>query len=184
MQTHKRILPLTCLLLLAPAAASAEGWYIEGNAGIDRPDILQYTGRDDLSIPTIGARAGYDLSKTWSIESDLRVGLQDGDTSLEAIGVNAEVGLNLAAGVFARASAPLGEQLSAHLRIGAAVSEYDYEIVHTDGVAGTDQYSGLAFGAGAEFDLSEDLYVRTDYTIYELPGEDSGSLTLGVGLKF
>ena len=188
MQTHTRILPIACLWVLAPLTASAEGWYIEGNAGIDRPDELEFFGADEFYIPTIGARTGYQLTKNWSIEGDLRIGIQDDSADLGFVGGEADLGLTYSAGLFARASAPLSERLSAHLRIGAFTSEYDIELIDVSGTTETNQFTskpdGLAFGAGAEYDLSEDLYLRTDYTIYELPGEDSGSLSVGMGLKF
>lgn len=189
MQTLSRTLPLTCFLIFAPITASAEGWYVEGNVGVDGPDELEYFGADDFSIPTLGARVGYQMNEILSIEGDLRIGVQDDDTNLTNVGGDAEISLTASTAFFARASLPVSERLSAHLRLGAFVSEYDVELsnlgTNQEGSGSyTSQPTGLAFGAGAEFDLSEDLYLRTDYTIFELPGQHSDAFTVGAGVKF
>lgn len=188
MQTHTRILPIACFLVLAPITASAEGWYVEGIIGVDSPDELEYFDADDLSIPTIGARAGYQLNKFLSVEGDLRIGVQDDDSNLANVGGEAEIGLTASAAIFARASLPLSERLSTHVRLGTFISEYSVELTNVAGTGGSGQYTtqpaGLAVGAGAEFDLSEDFYLRTDYTLFEFPGTESDALTVGVGVKF
>ena len=184
MQLFSRFLPISCFVALSAQAGLAQSLYVEGNIGVDQPDIFEAAGAGDINIPTLGLRTGYQFSKHWSVEGDLQIGLEEDDPSLLFIDADGEAGLNAAAGVFVRGSIPLMERLSAHIRAGAAVSEYETQIVGSSTGELTNDYSGLALGAGAEFDLTEDFYLRTDYTLYETPGSESGAFTIGAGVKF
>jgi len=185
MQLSSRILSISCLLAVTLPTATAQGFYVEGNVGIDQPDYFSFGGsNNDLDIPTIGATAGYAINKHWAIEGDLRFGLQNDDTYLDSLSGNGEVGLNVAGGAFVRASIPIVDRLSAHLRLGASFSEYKSSIPRFSASQEADSFNGAALGAGGTFALTEDVYVRTDYTIFERPGVDSGAFTLGAGLKF
>ncbi len=47
-----------------------------------------------------------------------------------------------------------------------------------------DAEEGPAFGAGLSYDLTENVYLKGDYTYYSFEDTDTNGVMLGVGYKF
>lgn len=180
MQTIRRILPLSCFLAISALPAYSQGLYVEGNVGLidagDSPTALDYD--------TFGFRGGYEFNQTWSVEADLQMGVDSewiayGDSNLH---LNAD--LTAIVGAFVRASTPLGERTSLHARLGYALGEFDISSDGTEASTVVDNFDGIAFGAGAAFDITDQIFLRGDYTQIEGDHITTNAFTVGAGFKF
>lgn len=180
MQSIRRILPLSCLLAASALPAFSQGLYVEGNVGLLDPGDAPLSPEYD----TFGVRGGYEIDQTWSIEADFQTGIGSewtgyGDSTLH---LNAD--LTAIVGGFVRGSMPLGERASLHARLGYAFGEFDISSDGTEASSIVDNFDGIAFGAGAAFDITDQIYLRGDYTQIEGDHITTSAFTLGAGFKF
>lgn len=195
MQLQKITLLGTAIIALAPIA-SAQSWYVDGGyfyAETDEPlsaDSIAFES-PDLSFGLAGGHIGYEFSPYFSIEGEVLFGVEDdtlGDTTIElleeSVDVNLSLDINQVFGAYARGSLPLGEQFSVFGRAGVVTTEFEVSATAEDiaTITETEWSEALAVGIGGEFDLTEQIYLRGDYTRYEY--EDVGANTLMASLGF
>ena len=193
MQLPKTILLGSILLLSAPYVA-AQGFYVDGGYATASTDLD--TGIDelddsiDLTFGLVGGHAGYDFTPYFGVEGEVYFGVQD-DSHIETFDFGGEsVDLDLSfdikhlVGAYARGNLPLGERFRAFARAGYVTSEIEIssggETVETD--SGFDQ--AYALGLGGEFDFTEQIYARGDYTRYEFDDLGLDTFMASVGFRF
>ena len=188
--------------LAATAHAQESGLYLEG--GYQYLDIQPDGADSGVDTNGIAARAGYRFNNVFSLEGELATGLEDGefdynvdedefdfddnnDGDLEdVIAASGDVGLNYLAGLYGKAEVPLTERLGAYARAGYAYVDLDASLATPGGIDINveDSAHGPAFGAGLDFDLTDQLYLKGDYTYYSFDSTDTSGVMLGVGYKF
>lgn len=185
------------ILALLPAAF-AQGFYVDGGYAATSLE-LEFEDDDaaaeslDLDFGAIGGHAGYDFTPYFGVEGEVIIGVKD--KSFITVGVsdddesvieteNIDVSLNSIFGVYAKANLPLGEQFNAFARVGYAVGELEAssDLDGSENEKGTEE--GVAFGVGATFDFTQQIYARGDYTRYDFGEADTDAFMAGVGFRF
>ena len=188
---------------LASAAHAREtGPYFEG--GYQYLDIKPDGADSGVDTNGIAARAGWQFNNIFSLEAELATGIDDGEFDYnvdedelnfddnndgdlsDVIAASGDVGLNYLTGIYGKANLPLTERLNAYARAGYAYVDLDASVGTPGGVDINveDSADGPAFGAGMSYDLSENLYLKGDYTYYSFDSTDTSGVMLGVGYKF
>ena len=197
-------------ILLATAAASLAsaayaqdtGLYVEG--GYQYLDVKPDGAESGVETNGIAARAGWKFNPNFSIETELATGIEDGDFDFntdedefnfddnndgdlsDVIAASGDLGLNYLVGAYGKVNLPLTERLGAYARAGYAYIELDASLQTPGGldINVEDSADGPAFGAGMEYGLTDNLYLKGDYTYYSFDSTDTSGVMLGVGLKF
>lgn len=198
MQALKLLLPVTLFSALPVGLdASAQDFYVEGNAGAASMGG-RYYGDDDYDANIIGLRAGWNINSYFAIEGEYLFGLNDHSETRGLINPETEViftgieeyGVDSIQGVFGKISVPAGPKLDVFTRLGYVTINQDgtgYN-VSLDGTEFSYDYSdadpGTAFGIGAAYNLNDTFYLRLDATRYDAFDNESDSLTIGAGFKF
>lgn len=165
------------------------------------PDLPDSISDSTFNHAGISGRAGYTLSKHWSIEGEAMVGVENDttvgrdldETSSTTIFAKSEI--NHLLGVYAKGTIPITSKLNASARVGVASLEVDFSTdfrvldIATDETTtvsfqNTDTQTGLALGAGLSYDITDKLYLRGDFTQYDVSDVDVDSLSIGVGFRF
>ena len=166
--------------------SQAENWYAEGLAGgLINADSSDFTTVSELSLGSVGLRSGYQINDSFSVEGELQMGV--GKEELRQTRYGTDVSIHSMAASFVNYTLPINDRLSLHSRLGVASIEFESEIVDDDGSVVdrfTDTYTGIGFGAGAEFGVTDNIYLRTDYTRYQANALDTNSILIGAGLRF
>lgn len=186
------ITPITLLIasvLATPAfaqdnPADFSGVRVEGILGWDQTEIL---GEDDGGL-LYGVGAGYDVQSgraVFGIEGEAIESSNKGCVgSLAADVTCVRSGRDLYVG--GRAGVLVGRAVLLYGRIGYTNARY---VTTTSGLAGGGRFGvnldGIRIGAGAEFSLSRNLYLRAEarYSNYE-GGSDRGGLSGAFGIRF
>lgn len=188
--------------LAASAHAQDTGFYLEG--GYQYFDIKPDGSDSGVDTNGIAARAGVKLNPYFSIESELATGIQDGDFDFntdedefnfddnndgdlgDVIAASGDLGLNYLVGLYGKAELPLTERLGAYARAGYAYVDLDASLETPGGhnINVEDSVDGPAFGAGLQYGLTDNLYLKGDYTYYSFDNTDTSGAMLGVGWKF
>lgn len=188
--------------LAGAAHAQESGPYLEG--GYQYFDIKPDGASSGVDTHGIGARAGWRFSEFFSIESELATGIDDGEFDFnvdedefnfddnndgdlsDVIAASGDIGLNYLVGVYGKANLPLTERLNAYARAGYAYVDLDASLVTPGGniINVEDSADGPAFGAGLSYGLTDNLYLKGDYTYYSFDSTDASGVLLGVGYKF
>lgn len=188
--------------LAATANAQDTGFYVEG--GYQYLDIKPDGAESGVDTNGIAGRAGYKFNNFLSLEGELATGVDDGefdynvdedefnfDDNLDGdltdvIAASGDVGLNYLTGIYGKAEIPLTERLGAYARAGYAYVDLDASLVTPGGttINVEDSADGPAFGAGMNFDLTDKLYLKGDYTYYSFDTTDTSGVMLGLGYKF
>lgn len=188
--------------LAATANAQDTGFYVEG--GYQYLDIKPDGAESGVDTNGIAGRAGYKFNNFLSLEGELATGIDDGefdynvdedefnfDDNLDGdltdiIAASGDVGLNYLTGIYGKAELPLTERLGAYARAGYAYVDLDASLVTPGGtvINVEDSADGPAFGAGLDFDLTDKLYLKGDYTYYSFDSTDTSGVMLGLGYKF
>lgn len=197
-------------ILLATAAASLAsaahaqdtGLYVEG--GYQYLDVKPDGAESGVDTNGIAARAGWKFNPNFSIETELATGIEDGDFDFntdedefnfddnndgdlsDVIAASGDLGLNYLVGAYGKVNLPLTERLGAYARAGYAYIDLDASLQTPGGldINVEDSADGPAFGAGMEYGLTDNLYLKGDYTYYSFDSTDTSGVMLGVGLKF
>ena len=155
---------------------------------------------------SVGGHVGYQFSKYWSVEGEALFGVEnekqfgtgvfptvDGDTSVSR---SVTTDLSHLVGIHVKGTLPITRKLNAFARIGIASGEFDYtteasftnleteETTTNNSSTGTYTETGVALGAGLSFDVSDKIYLRGDYTQYDLVDVELDSFSLGIGMRF
>ena len=169
-------------------------------------DLLETDPFDSsIEFGSVGGHVGYQFSKHWSVEGEALFGVEndkrfgtnvfptvDGDTSVSR---SVKTDLSHLVGVHVKGTLPITRKLNAFARIGVASGEFDYtseasftnlatEETTTNNLSGTYTETGVALGAGLSFDVSDKIYLRGDYTQYDLIDVEMDSFSLGIGVRF
>lgn len=188
--------------LAGVANAQNSGLYLEG--GYQYLDIKPDRADSGVDTNGIAARLGWQFNEFFSLESELATGItdgrfdfnvdedefnfddnNDGDLS-DVIAASGDLGLNYLVGIYGKANLPLTERLNAFARAGWAYVDID-AAVNTPGgldIRVEDSADGPAFGAGLSYDLTDNFYLKGDYTYYSFDSTDTSGVMLGVGYKF
>jgi len=193
MQIRNILILGSSIMALFPAAF-AQGFYVDGGYAVASSELDFDEDDDDgesldSDLGAIGGHAGYDFTPYFSIEGEVLVGVQDETLTLQGVSpdvddVDVDISLNSIFGVFAKANLPLGEQFNAFARVGYAVADVEGSTDFDGGASASDTAEGVAFGLGATFDFTQQIYVRGDYTRYDFDGAESDAVMAGVGFRF
>jgi hypothetical protein len=153
-------------VVLAPSAFAQV--YVSG--GYTAVQVDRIGG--DVTLGAITGRLGYELNRNVAVEGEVSVGVKD-DSYTEG-GSTAEVKLDNQFGAFAVGKLPLSFG-SLYARLGYADTE-----ISTNGTTLGDG-SGLAYGGGIEFNFTDKISGRLDYTDFD---GSIGSLGVSGVLKF
>ncbi len=199
----KAILIASAATGLATAAhAQDTGFYAEG--GYQYLEIEPDGADSGVDTNAIMARTGYKFNNVFSLEGELATGIDDGEFDYntdedefnfddnndgdlnDVIAASGDIGLNYLVGLYGKAEVPLTDRLGAYARAGYAYVDLDASLVTPGGfvVNVEDSADGPAFGAGLDFDLTENVYLKGDYTYYSFDNTDTSGVMLGVGYKF
>ena len=199
----RSILLATAAVSLASAAyAQDTGLYVEG--GYQYLDVKPDGAESGVDTNGIAARAGWKFNPNFSIETELATGIEDGDFDFntdedefnfddnndgdlsDVIAASGDLGLNYLVGAYGKVNLPLTERLGAYARAGYAYIDLDASLQTPGGldINVEDSADGPAFGAGMEYGLTDNLYLKGDYTYYSFDSTDTSGVMLGVGLKF
>jgi len=199
----RSILLATAAAGLATAAhAQDTGLYVEG--GYQYLDVKPDGAESGVDTNGIAARAGWKFNPNFSIEAELATGIQDGNFDFntdedefnfddnndgdlsDVIAASGDLGLNYLVGAYGKVNLPLTERLDAYARAGYAYIDLDASLQTPGGlnINVEDSADGPAFGAGLQYGLTDNLYLKGDYTYYSFDSTDTSGVMLGVGLKF
>ena len=200
----KYILAATVATGIASAAAAQEnGVYLEG--GYQYLEIEPDGADSGVDTNAIGARLGYQFNPVFSIEGELASGIDDGEFDYnvdedsfdlddnndgdfnDLIAASGDIGLNYLVGVYGKAEVPVTERLDVYGRAGYAYIDLDASVQTPGGTTLAtieDSEEGPAFGAGLSYDLTENVYLKGDYTYYSFEDTDTNGVMVGVGYKF
>jgi outer membrane immunogenic protein len=130
--------------------AAAEGWY--AGAG-----YTQFQG-DGADVGGVTGRLGYGFHPNFAVEGEASFGVGDDDG----------VELDQSYAAYGVGVLPINDAFSVHGRVGYAKTETNL---------GEDD--GVAYGAGAQWNMSPSFGIRADYT--RLSGDVDDVDTVGVG---
>lgn len=189
-------------VIAATAQAQDTGLYLEG--GYQYLDIQPGGADSGVDTNGIAARAGVKLNRYFSVEGELATGIQDGDFDYntdedafnfddnndgdlaDVISASGDLGLNYLVGIYGKAELPLTERLGVYARAGYAYVDLDASLETPGGqvIIVEDSADGPAFGAGLQYGLTDNLYLKGDYTYYSFDNTDTSGAMLGIGWKF
>ncbi|HRK65383.1 MAG TPA: porin family protein [Terricaulis sp.] len=139
-----------------PAVASAEPYVGLGYTHYD-------TDAGDLGGVT--GRVGYNFNRHVGVEAEGTIEADDGDVELDR-----------AYGAYVRGIIPIGERFEAFGRVGYNTSEFSTPLGDVDA-------DGVAYGVGAQFNVTQRFGIRADYT--RLEGDlETDTFGLGGVMKF
>ncbi|MCU0956752.1 MAG: porin family protein [Hydrogenophaga sp.] len=165
-----RIAKISATLGLALLAAGAQAQSLYGEVGYTG---LEYKAPGLKASPgMVRGVVGYDIMPNVAVEG--MVGLNGGsDTSS-----GTTLKLSNMVGVFGKVQAPLTDALKVYGRLGVARTS-----LKANGMS--DHETGLAYGAGVTYDLSQTTYLNADYTsYYDRDSKKLDGFTVGVGFRF
>lgn len=188
--------------LAATAHAQESGLYLEG--GYQYLDVKPDGADSGVDTNGVAARAGWKFNPNFSIETELATGIDDGEFDYnvdeddfnfddnndgdlsDVIAASGDLGLNYLVGAYGKVNLPLTERLGAYARAGYAYIDLDASLATPGGldINVEDSADGPAIGAGMQYDLTDNLYLKGDYTYYSFDSTDTSGVMLGVGLKF
>ncbi len=167
---------IASLVVAAAPSAFAEGWYADGGytfIGID-------TDVADVDLGAITAHGGFDFNENFGIEGEAAFGVADEDFS---DGINsASIDLSYLVGVYGKVQMPVGENVNLFARAGLVNAELDVEVTGLGTTSESD--TGAGFGVGGTFAFSERMFVRGDYTRYDIEDLEADAFTVALGAKF
>lgn len=189
-------------VIAATAQAQDTGLYLEG--GYQYLDIQPGGADSGVDTNGIAARAGVKLNRYFSVEGELATGIQDGDFDYntdedafnfddnndgdlaDVISASGDLGLNYLVGIYGKAELPLTERLGVYARAGYSYVDLDASLETPGGqvIIVEDSADGPAFGAGLQYGLTDNLYLKGDYTYYSFDNTDTSGAMLGIGWKF
>ncbi len=143
---------------------------------------FETTANFNESLFGVHFRGGYNFNKYFALEAD-------GTLTFNSKEVIPEYDMRPSgiAGVYMRANLPLGEKFKVFGRVGYSQVSYLFESDNfdiEDDEFVSDQHQGPAFGGGAQFDVTDTVAIRGDYTSFQVDGSDVSSASLGAVFTF
>ena len=176
-------LALAALAVSLSPLASAEGFY--GDVGYAFISADEDVDGDSfvVDLGAVAGHAGYFFTDNLGVEGELAFGVSDEEAT--SAGVSVSLGLNYLAGLYGVAALPVTEKLSLFARAGVVQAEVEAEA----SFAGTtfsesESETGYGLGVGGMFDLTENVYLRGDYTRYDIEDAEIDAFLIGVGFKY
>lgn len=145
-------------------------------------DIPVINTKLDASYLGLVVRAGYNFNKYLAIEGD---GIFT--FSSEEVYSTIDVRPSGTIAGYVRANLPLGESFKLYARGGYSQVSYLYESPNfdlADDEFVQDQHAGPSYGAGAQFNLTDTMGIRADYTVFAVDGSDVSSASIGAVMAF
>jgi opacity protein-like surface antigen len=203
--TVSAILAASSLTAVSASANDKEGVYVTVGGTIlttelDLTDVdvageTANLGTEDASITMLNGRIGYRLNDFFALEGELGFGVGGDDFDrvipVDVLGTAVNVDTNTTIDVknyyiaFARGILPVSEQFDVFARVGYGQATAEADIIGTvqgftaSGSAEQDE-SGLAYGVGAQFNLTSFDGIRADYTRLE----DTNIISLAYSRRF
>ncbi len=198
-----------CLFGAGPAMA--EGYYVDGGYSATSLNGSFVTDPlDDPEFESIGARFGKNVTQYLSIEGEVLTGLTGKSRSygfvtpvlgsdpeqISSIDYDVKSSLSFILGGYGRATVPVTSRLSIFGRLGYAAVELDQTtttletIIESDEdpfeslISDTSSKHGPAYGVGATFDVTDSIYIRGDFSRYDLDYYELDNIMLGAGIRF
>lgn len=165
-----RIATLTTSLGLALLAGGAQAQSLYGEVGYTG---LDYSGSGLKVSPTmVRGVVGYEFTPQLALEGIVGLGARSDSSAGTTLKLDNTIG------VFGKAQIPLNDAFKVYGRVGVARTA-----VKVGGAS--DSSTGLAWGAGASYDLSKTTYLNVDYTRYlDKSSQKLDGITAGVGFRF
>ena len=191
MQLRNITILMSSIIALAQAA-SAQGFYVDGGYAAMSTDFefedseLDEALDFEFGFGLIGGHAGYAFSPYFGVEVEALIGVQD-DTvtqSVDDVDVDLTFDLKHIFGAYARGNLPLGEKFTVFGRAGIVTAELEASTNVAGVAAESDSDEALAIGLGGEFNLSDQIYVRGDFTRYEFEDDGLDAVLASVGFRF
>ena len=149
----------------------------------------------------ISGHAGYSFSKYWSVEGEAIIGVENDKQVFRSFSgtswsvANVKTELNHLIGAYAKGTIPITSKLNASARLGLAQAEIGYsgqtvvtawetEETTTYDYKNSPTQTGAAIGIGLSYDVTNRIYLRGDYTQYDLTDDELESASVSVGLRF
>lgn len=161
-----------------PAAAPVErsGWYVGGLIGYGLSQTTLDSGAGNFEFDADGAVGGGLLGWNYAngrylvgLEGDLLGGAMEGSQTFGANTVDASV--DWMAGLRARAGVNVTPEILLFAAIGAAWAEFDLPVAGAGGGSGSETFTGVQYGGGAEVALGGDWSLRLDYLYTDFDSE-------------
>ncbi|MEM6652155.1 MAG: porin family protein [Pseudomonadota bacterium] len=195
------ITPILITLAVGIPAAHAQGFYVDGGYALVSTDLEGAFETDvsvaeadldlDFDFDTIGGHIGYAFSPYLAVEGEFLVGISDESRTLTASDGESEIeatvdfGLNAIYGVYGVGSFPISDQFSAFLRAGYVYGEAEADAtIGDESASDTAGEYGYGLGVGGTFNVTEQLYIRGDFTVYDIEETQLDMFMVGVGFAF
>ena len=149
-------------------------------------------GGPDLDLGALGVRGGYFFNKYFSVEGRLAFGVAD-DSISETVDVGSgpetatlTLDLDYSLGVYAVGHIPLTEQFQLYGLAGFTKHEVTLEACAASVGCDSESFddSDFSYGVGAEYDMTKNLSLALEYTVYFSDGDIDGLKydTDGIGI--
>jgi hypothetical protein len=185
--TRLLALAATCFALSAAHAQSAESaahpaMYAE--IGYAAPELKMSDGIDSMKAsPSLFSGVfGYQFHPNFAVEGYLGLGAGKDGVKFNGVSVPVNAKLGTLYGVFARPSVSVSESVDLFARIGWMSTE-----LKASGPGGSyaDRNSSMAYGVGANFNLSKTAYLQASWTsFYDKHETQIQGLGLAYGMRF
>ena len=153
----------------------------------------------------LNGHVGYQFSEHWSVEGEAIVGVENNKQVFRGAFTNVDgsfsytgttkTDLTQLVGVYVKGTLPITGKLNAFARTGLANAEFDYSAQQiatdvetaettTSSFDGSFDETGIALGVGLSYDVTDKIYLRSDYTQYDFGDSELYNVGLGVGIRF
>ena len=172
----------TAIAMIGAPAASAQGLYVDG--GYSFISISDDDLGVDFDLGAIGGHFGYDFNANFGVEGEVMVGVNDEEFS-DGFD-SASLGLNYALGAYGKVQAPIGEQIRVFARAGLVQAELEADVTLSGFGSASESSSetGAGYGVGAIFEVNDKIFVRGDYTRYDIEDVEADAFMIGLGVTF
>jgi opacity protein-like surface antigen len=173
----KKILTLIvlCVLVSSINASANEGSKYFG-INLSRGEYSEDGISEDFNPLAIIGKFGYCVHKNFAIEGRLGIGLTDDEK--EVYGYDVSLELDSLIGFYGKGILDLNERIQAYGLIGLTRAE---GTVEASGYSESDDDTGLSYGIGIDFELSNKIYVGLEYVSY-LSKSDFDLAAFSVGI--
>lgn len=135
---------------------------------------------EDFNPVAVIGKLGYCVHKNFAVEGRLGIGLMDDDKDINGYDVSLE--LDSLIGVYGKGFLDVNEKIQIYGLIGLTRAE---GTVEASGYSESDDDTGLSFGIGIDFDLSNKTYIGLEYMSYLSKSDfDLSAIAIGVTKYF
>ena len=128
---------------------------------------------------------GTELNENFDLEGMVGVAMSDDEVKVNGISLSSLVSTSFkvksAYGVFVRPKTMINDQLELFGRLGYSKLKYSMSVASLNL---SDSESGMSFGVGASYKLSDTAKLTVDYTSYVSDVADTDGITFGLRFSF